>query len=134
MRVGLRQRRGDPHRRGGEHHRPGDETAAAEYDVRPAPLEDPAAREGCAPRADERPRKLRRRLPRKAADLERIELVAGLRDESRFDPIRRPGERHVNAALRQRLRHRERRQHVSGRSAGGDQAPKLRLRGHAARC
>ena len=49
MRVGLGQRRGDPHRRGGEHHRPGDVTAAAEDDVRPAALEDRAARERRAP-------------------------------------------------------------------------------------
>src|SRR3954452_22410902 len=43
VRVGLRQRRRDPHRCRGEHHRPRDEAAGAEDDVRPAAPEDLAA-------------------------------------------------------------------------------------------
>ena len=92
--------------------------------------EDRAARERRAAGAAERAYELRRRLPRQAADPERVELVAGLRNEPRLDAIRRPGERHVHAALRQRFRDRERRQHVSGRPPGRDHAPKLRLRCH----
>ena len=65
---------------------------------------------------------------------EGVELVAGVRNELRFDAIRRPGERHVHAALRQRFRDCERRQHVSCRPPGRDQAPKLSLHCHDERC
>ena len=65
---------------------------------------------------------------------ERVELVAGLRNEPRFDAIRRPGERHVYAAARQRVGDRERGQHVACRPPGCDQAPKLPLHCHAERC
>ena len=52
----------------------------------------------------------------------------------RFDAIRRPCERHVHAALSERVRDRERGQHVSCRSPGRDQAPQLLLGLHDERC
>ncbi len=69
-----------------------------------------------------------------AADAKRVELEARLRNEPRFDAIRRPGERHVHAALRQRFRDCDRRQHVSCRPPGCDQAPTLPLCCHDERC
>ena len=53
---------------------------------------------GATPGAVERAEERRRRLPREAADRERVELVAGVRNEPRLDAIRRPGERHEHAA------------------------------------
>ena len=58
---------------------------------------------------------------------ERVELVAALRNEPRLDAIRRPGERHLHAALPQRLRDCERRGDVTDRSPGRDQTPQLSL-------
>src|SRR5436190_413890 len=77
------------------------------------------------------PRACRRILRARRPD---VVLVARLRNQPRFDAIRRPGERHVNAALRQRVRDRDRRQDVTGRPPGCDQAPKLPLHRHAERC
>ena len=96
--------------------------------------EDPPAVERRGAREEERPRECGRRPPREAADAERVELVARLRNEPRFDAIRRPGERHVYASRRQRFRDRERGQDVTGRPAGCDQTPKLLLRSHDWRC
>ena len=75
-----------------------------------------------------------RRPAREAGDAEGVELVAGFRNETRFDAIRRPGERHVYAALRQRVRYCERGQDVSCRPPGCDQTPKLLLCCHDERC
>ena len=110
-------------RRRGEHHRPGDVPAAAEHDVGPPPREDARARDG-APgrRAAARAQEPSDGPPRQPGDPERVELVARLRDELRFDAIRRPGERHLCAAPLQRLRDRQRRRDVSGRPPGRDQA------------
>ena len=135
MRVRLRERGGELPPPGGVDHRPGDVAAAAEDDVRPALLEDRATRPGRTAGADQRPEQRRRRRAWKAGDLERVELVAGGRDEPSLDAIRRPGERHADAAVAQRLRHRERRQDVPGCSAGGDQGSQLaRGRVHRQRC
>ena len=137
--VGLGQRGRDAQRAGREHHRAGDVAAAAEDDVRSAPAQDPDA--GCRrqPGPDERPQERNGRPPREARDRERVERVAVRRDEPSLDAIRRPGERHQHAALAQRLRHRERRQHVACRSAGRDETPEpvVRLaaeRVHPRRC
>ena len=134
MRVGLGQRRRDAHRRRREDHRTGDEAAGAEDDVGPPFSQDPSAREWRRAREQQRARELDRRPARQAADPERVELEAGLRNQTRFDAIRRPGERHHHAALRERLRDRERRQHVTGRSPGCDQTPQLLLCSHDERC
>ena len=130
VRVGLhdRRRHAPPRRR--EHHRPGDVPAAAEDDVGAARRENPAAGGRRATREQDRANERRRRPTRQPGDPERVELVACVRNELRLDAIRRPGERHVHAAPAERLRHRERRQHVAGRSPGGDQAVKLALFRH----
>ena len=75
-------------------HRPGDVAAAAEDDVRPAPLQDRRAGARRAAGAQQRAEQRDRRPAREAGDLERVELVARLRDEPSLDAIRRPGERH----------------------------------------
>ena len=134
MRIRFRQGRRDAERRRGEHHRAGHEAAAAEHDIRSAFAKDPAAGARRDPRQDERAGELDRRPAWEAADPEGVELVARFRNEPRFDAIRRPGERHVHASLRQRLRDRDRRQHVSCRPPGCDQAPKLLLYCHDERC
>ena len=64
-----------------------------------------------------------RRTARKAGDAKGIERVAVLRDELSLDAIRRPGERHLHPALAQGFGHRERREHVPGRSPRCDQTP-----------
>ncbi len=132
--VGLRERGRDAHRRRREHHRPGDVAAGAEDDVAAAPAQDRAAGARRHPGAVERREERRRGLPREAADPEGVELVARVRDELRLDAIRRPGDRHEDAPLRQRVRHCERGQDVPGRPAGCDHAPKLSLRCHEPRC
>ena len=135
MRVGLGERGRDAERRRREDHRPGDEAPAAENDVGPAPRAGSrgtrAAREPASSSERASASDGRRGKPR---DPERVELVAGFRNEPRFDAIRRPGERHVHAALRQRFRDCERRQDVPCRSPGCDQAPKLPLHRHDERC
>ena len=132
--VGLGQRRRDVHGRGREHHRPGDVAAGAVDDVAAPPAQDRAAGArrdaGAVERAEER----RRGLPREAADPERVELVARFRDELRLDAIRRPGDRHVDAALPEGVRHCERGQYVPRCPPGRDHAPKLSLRSHEQRC
>ena len=134
VRIGLRERRWNAKRRRSEDHRTGDETTTAEDDVRAPPPQDRAA--GVRRRTGEQQRtgKRDRRPPRKALYPEGIELVARIRNELRFDPIRRPGERHEYAPLRQRFCDRERRQHVTCRPAGRDQTPKLLLHRHDERC
>ena len=124
VRIGLHDRSGDSARCGREHHRPGHVAASAENDMRPPPREDRPARERRLAREQTSDR-ARSALgsPRKARDLERVELVAGLGYELRFSPSRRPGERHERAAGAQRLGYRERRQHVAAGSPGCDQAP-----------
>ncbi len=98
--------------------------------MRPPPREDRPAGERRLARQQERPRKIGAEPSRKARDLERVELVAGLWYELGFSPSRRPGERHERAAGAQRLGHRERRQHVAAGSPGCDQAPWRVGRGH----
>jgi hypothetical protein len=98
MRVGLHQRSRNllPRRR--VHHRPRDVPAAAEHDVGPALGEDARAGTGRTAGEEQRAGKGRRGPPRQPRDPEGVELVARLRDELRFDAIRRPGERHLCAA------------------------------------
>ena len=122
MGVGLGQHRRDPERARGQHHRPGDVAAAAEDDVRPAPAEDRHAGGGSAYVAREGAQQLDPRRARKARHVKRVELVPRLRNEPRLDPVRRPRERHGDAARRQRLGDRESRKHVARGSSGGDQA------------
>ena len=113
---------------------PGDVAASAEDHVGSPALQDPPAgawRGGCQ---DERAGECQGRPPREPADRKGVELEAGFRNETRFDAIRRPGERHDHAACHQRFRDRERRQDVTGRPAGCDQAPQLPLRCHDERC
>ena len=121
--VGLRQRGGQLPPPGRVDHRPGHVAAAAEDDVRPAALQDRRAGARRAAGPDQRAQERGRRAARKAGDLERVELVARLGDEPSLDAIRRPGERHRDAALAERCRDRERREHVTGCSAGRDQTP-----------
>ena len=121
--VGLGQRSGHLPPPGRVDHRPGDVAAAAEDDVRPAALQDRRAGARRAPGPDQRAQERDGRAAREAGDLERVELVARLGDEPSLDAIRRPGERHRDAALAERCRDCERREHVTGCSAGRDQAP-----------
>ena len=105
VRVRLRQRGRNAVAPGRVHHRAGDVSAAAEHDVGPPPLDDPPAGTRGARGEQERARHRRAGLPRDARDPERVELVAGRRDEAGLSPIGRPGERHahVRAAATRRL-------------------------------
>ena len=130
MRVGFHDRRRNAAAGSCEHHRPCDVATAAENDIGPTAFEDSATRERSLARNQERPQQRHARLPRKPGDLERVELVAGFRNELRFGATGRPGERHERAARSQRFRHRERRQHVAAGSPGCDQAPRRVSLGH----
>ena len=125
MCIGFRQRRGDlpPPRR--IDHRPGHVATAAQNDVRPAALQDRRAGARRAAGLEQRAEERNRRSAREAGDLEGVELVARLGDEPSLDAIRRPGERHRDAAFPKRCCDRERREHVTGCSAGRDQAPQI---------
>ena len=133
-RVGLRERsrRSFPPRR--VDHRPRDVSTAAEDDVGTPSFEDARACARRAPGEQHRARERERRPARQARDAERVELVARVRNQLRFGAIRRPGERHVDAAAPQLVRDRQRRQHVSCRSPGRDQTPQLPLVRHSSRC
>ena len=96
--------------------------------------QDPPARARRAGREQHRAQLRERRTAWQAGDPEGVELVARFRNQTRFDAIRRPGERHVHAAPSERVRDRERRQHVSCRSPGCDQAPQRLLFLHDERC
>ena len=133
VRVGLGEGGRDPAAPGREHHRPGHEAAASEYHVRTATREDACARDGSPAGQQERAGELRAGTPREAGDPEGVELVARGRDERRLSAIRRPCERHAHAARPQRLRDRERRQDVSRRPSGRDQALELALHRHGHR-
>ena len=99
MGVRLGQRGGELLPPGGVDHRPGDVATAAEDDVRPTPLQDRSARARGAACAQEGAEESRGWPAREAGDLERVELVPGIGDEPSLDPIRRPGERHADAAV-----------------------------------
>ena len=132
--VRLAERGGDAHRCGCEDHRAGDVAAAAEHHVGASRAKDPPARAWSRAGEQQRAGERKRRLPRQAGDPERVELEAGFRNQLSFDAIRRPGECHLHAAGPKCFRDGECRQHVSGRSPGGDQAPQLPLGFHAERC
>ena len=134
MGIGFGQSSGDTERRRRKDHRPCDKAAPSEHDVGTARPEDPAARARCGTGQQERAAERNRRPSREAGNAKRVELVACLRNQTRFDAIRRPGERHVDAALLQRVRYCERGQDVTCRSPGCDQTPKLLLRSHVERC
>jgi len=130
MGIGLEQRCRGSRQTGGQDHRARDVPAASQDDIRaPAPedLQRGGGRLGsCRERADE----CDAGAPRQAGAPKGVELVAGFRNEPSLDPIRRPGEAHVDAAFPQRFGDGERRQNVPGRSAGRDQAPELLLLRH----
>ena len=130
MRIGLHDRGRDSARCGREDHRACDVAAPAQNDIRPAPREDVPTGQRRLSRKHERPCEIGAESPRKAGDLECVELVAGVGNELRLSPPRRPGERHERAAGAQRLGYRERRQHVAAGSPGCDQAPRRVGLGH----
>ena len=118
----------------GVDHRPGDVASAAEHDVGLPLAQDPPATSRRTHRSPERASLRKTRPARQPRDLESVELEARFRNEPRLDAIRRPGERHVDVALHERLRDCERRQHVAGGSPGCDQALELLLLHHVLRC
>ena len=133
--IGLGQRGGQLLSPGRVDHRPGDIAAATEDDVRPPPFQDRCACSWRAAGTHQRAEERHRRPAGKARDLEGVELVPGLRNEPSLDPIRRPGERHADAAFPQRCCDCERRQNVSGCSACGDQGSQLAgASAHRQRC
>ena len=135
MSIRLRQGRRDPLPPGRVDHRPRHVAAAAEDDVRPPRGKDLRARARRAPGEQHGPQLRASRPARQARDPERVELVPGLGDEPRLDPVRRAGEADADAAVPQRFGDREGRQDVAGGPAGRDHAPELRARGHrSARC
>ena len=133
MRVGFHYGRRYPAARRGVDHWPRHVPASSEHDVGLASAEDASARRRRSAREEERARELERRSPRKSGNGEGVELVARLRDDARFDPVRCPRERHADAAAAERFSDRQRRQHVAGGPAGRDQAPKLALFLHCCR-
>ena len=134
MRVGLGHRRRDPPARRGDDHRAGDVAASAEHRVRLAPREDPVAGRGRRERAQRGTGLLDAGPARQAADAKRVELEAGLRNQSRLGAIRRPGERHACSSASQRLADCERGQDVPRRPAGCDQECSLLPLLHCPRC
>ena len=134
MRVGFHQRGRKPPAGGREHHRSAHVPTAAEYDVWLSPAENPVAGRRCSKRAQRRTGLRHSRPAGQAAHAEGVEVETGLRDEPRFDAIRRPGERHACSAAAQRLRDRERGQHVAGCPPGRDQERWLSLLRHRPRC
>ncbi len=116
-------------------HRPGDVAAAAEDDMRPSLLQNRGACAWRAAGAHQRPEQRRRRPARETRDFEGVELVARLGDEPSLDAIRRPCERHADAAFPERCCDCERRQDVPGCSACRDQGSQLAgVLGHPRRC
>ncbi len=134
MRVGLGDRARDPAQARREDHRAGDVAACSEHGLRPSPVENPQAgsRGGECPSGGAHER--RTGPAREPRDREGVELVPELRNEPRFDAIRRPGEGHQSSPPPQRLRHGQRRRDVSDRPAGRYQEPQLPLVRHYARC
>ncbi len=125
VRVGLGQHRGDPDETRRDHHRAGDVAAAAEDDLGAPPTQDLDTGKRGAGVDPERAEEIESRAPWQSRDVERLELEPGGGYESRLDAVRRPRERDCRPARAQRFRDRERRQHVAGGSAGGDQALRL---------
>ena len=134
VRVGLGQRRRDPAQPGGEHHRPGDVAAAAEDDVGAPTAQDRAAGERRLRGPPERADELERRLAREAADLERVELEARLRNQPRLDAVGTAGERHGRSARAQRFPDCESGPDVTGGSPCRDHDYELRRLDHSRRC
>jgi hypothetical protein len=132
--VRLHQRRRDSEPRGRVHHRAGDVAASAQDDVRLPLAQDPLARAWGSHRTAERSELGRPRLPWQPGDPKGVELESRLRNEPRLGAIRRPGEGHGHFARDERLRDGERRQHVTGRPPGCDQALELSLLRHVLRC
>ena len=130
MRVGLGQRGRHALAAGGDQHRPRHVAAGSENDVRLAPLQDSPAGERRPPREESGAKLRQPRPPGQPRHTERVELVARVRNEPRFDAIRRPGERHGCSAGAQGLRHGERGQDVTRGPPGRDQAAKLAVGSH----
>ena len=134
MSIRLHQRRGDAEPGGRVHHGAGHVATASEDDVGLPLPQDPLAGARRTQRLADRAPERRRRLPRQTGDAKRVELEPSVRNEPRLGAIRRPGEGHLVSARDERLRDRERRQHVAGRPPGCDQALELSLLRHALRC
>ena len=134
VRVRLGQRCRNPAQPGGEHHRSGYVTTRAQHDVGAAAGEDAAASEwgthGLRNGADE----VETDPAREPRDLERVELEARLRNQTRLDASARPGERHRHPARAQGFGDRERGPDVPGCSARRDQARELGRPFHSPRC
>ena len=97
--IGFGDRRRDPLAPRREHHRPADVATGTEHDVGTPPLQDPAARGG-APGRDRTRGRARRRSAAGARSSEEVDLVPGVRDQPRFDAIRRSGEGHLHPSAR----------------------------------
>ena len=134
MCVGLGQGRRDPAQSRRQHHRAGDIPAASEDDIGTATTQDGAAGERCLRRPHERAHELQRRLPREAADLERVELEARLRNQTRLDAVGTPGERHGRSARAQCLPDCESGPDVTGCSPCRYHDYELRRLDHSRRC
>ena len=134
VRVGLGQRRRDPAQPCGEHHRAGDVATAAEDDVRPATAQDRPTGERRLRGPHERAHELQRRLAREAADLERVELEARLRNQPRLDAVGTAGERHGRSARAQRFPDCESGPDVTGCSPCRYHDYELRRLDHSRRC
>ena len=74
------------------------------------------------------------RLPREAADRERVELEARLRNQPRLDAVGAAGERHGRSARAQRFPDRERGPDVTGGPSRRDHDYELRRLDHSRRC
>ena len=134
MGVGLGQGRRDPAQARRDDHRAGHVATAAEDDVGPALTEDRPAGERRLRSPHERAHELERRLAREAADLERVELEARLRNQPRLDAVGTAGERHARSARAQRFPDRERGSDVTGCSPCRYHDCELRRRAHSRRC
>ena len=134
MGIGLDERRRDPAEAGGEHHWARDVTAGAEDDVGLPSLQDRPAGERCLACTPERAEECDRRRPREAADRERVELEACLRNQLRLDAVGTAGERHGRSAGAQRFPDRERGPDVTCGPSRRDHDYELRRLGHSQRC
>ena len=134
VRVGLRQGRGDALDASRHDHGAGYIAATAEDDVGRAAAEDAQAGEGSAHCTPDRAREVEPELAGEARDGERVELEAGLRNQTRLDAVWRPGERHRYSAFAERFRDGESRPNVACGPAGRDQAHELGRLAHSRRC
>ncbi len=125
MGIRFENARGKPQDPGRADHRAADISARAEDGVRPSPAQDAQAGRRSEHVTGHSAHEPEARSPGQPYDLKPVEVQPGLAGQALLDGVRPTGERDGRAAAPERLGDRERRPDVPGRSAGGDQEPRL---------